>query len=50
MISTTTMMPMDRQIKYWNASDPSARRLAIAPKLHTMPAPTAISEATIGSR
>ena len=49
MISTTTMMPTDRQIMYWNASAPAALRLAIAPKLHTTPAPRAVSDATTGS-
>ena len=36
--STTTMIPTDRQIRYWKASEWSARRAVIAPKLQIAPA------------
>ena len=49
-ISITTMMPTERQIRYWNASTSSDRRFRTAPKLQTMPDPIAISDATTGRR
>ena len=46
--SMTTSTPTDRQIKYWNASACVALRAVTAPKLHTTPAPRAMSDAAIG--
>jgi len=46
----TTMMPTDRQIRYWNASTSSESRFKIAPKLHTTPEPMAINDATTERR
>ncbi len=48
--SMTTMMPTERQMRYWNASTSSDRRFSTAPKLQMMPEPIAISEATTGRR
>ena len=41
-------MAIERQIRYWKASAPSASRAVIAPKLHTAPDASASSEATSG--
>ena len=48
--STTAMIPSDRQIRYWKASDWSATRASTVPKLQMAPALNAINGASVTTR
>ena len=47
--SITTMMPIERAMRYCHVSDPAASRAVRAPTLQTIPEAAAISDAPTGT-